>query len=253
MAQQEGIIKLKGKVGDLSFYKTKEGYQARKKGGASAKQIKNDPRYQRTRENMAEFAEVCSASKRIRDILRAMIMLAYDPKMVRRLTARVYRMMKSDLINLRGERKIKAKSIALLKGFNFNEIAPMNNTLLVAPLTAINRVTGLMELHIPEISPDVHLVSPKGTSHFRIAIGVAVINLDETEEKSLMEMAASTYIRTTTTVVSSLVLNCSLPPNLLSPIVILMNISFYKEVNEVFYLLNEGVHNSLSVVEVDTN
>ena len=253
MAQQEGIIKLKGKIGDLSFYKTKDGYQARKKGGASAKRIKNDPRYQRTRENMAEFAEVCSASKRMRDVLRAMIMLAHDPKMVSRLIARVYRMMKFDLINLRGERKVNNKSLVLLKDFNFNEMAPMHNVLLVKPLTVVNRETGSIELQIPEILPGVHLMGPKGISHFRITIGVAAINLDEGEEKSLIEMASSTYIRTTTAVVPSLVLNCSLPPNLLASIVILMNISFYKEVNEVYYLLNEGIHNSLSVVEVDAN
>ena len=33
MAKQEGLIKLKGTVGDLSFYKTKDGHLARMKGG----------------------------------------------------------------------------------------------------------------------------------------------------------------------------------------------------------------------------
>lgn len=31
MAKQIGIIKLKGKIGDLSFYKTKDGHLAREK------------------------------------------------------------------------------------------------------------------------------------------------------------------------------------------------------------------------------
>ena len=37
MARQKGIIKLKGKIGDLSFYKTKDGYLAREKGGIDKK------------------------------------------------------------------------------------------------------------------------------------------------------------------------------------------------------------------------
>jgi hypothetical protein len=36
MARQKGIIKLKGKIGDLSFYKTQDGHLAREKGGVVA-------------------------------------------------------------------------------------------------------------------------------------------------------------------------------------------------------------------------
>ena len=38
MARQKGIIKLKGTIGDITFYKTKDGYLAREKGGIDAKQ-----------------------------------------------------------------------------------------------------------------------------------------------------------------------------------------------------------------------
>jgi hypothetical protein len=33
MAQQKGIIPLKGTMGNITFYKSKEGYMAREKGG----------------------------------------------------------------------------------------------------------------------------------------------------------------------------------------------------------------------------
>lgn len=45
MARQAGIIKLKGKVGDMSFYKTKDGYLAREKGGVDKERIQNDPAF----------------------------------------------------------------------------------------------------------------------------------------------------------------------------------------------------------------
>ena len=49
MARQKGIIKLEGTIGDVSFYKSKDGYLAREKGGVDADRIKNDPAFQRTR------------------------------------------------------------------------------------------------------------------------------------------------------------------------------------------------------------
>ena len=51
MAKQSGIIKLKGTIGDIAFYKTRDGHLARTKGGVSADRIQNDPVFQRTREN----------------------------------------------------------------------------------------------------------------------------------------------------------------------------------------------------------
>jgi hypothetical protein len=60
MARQKGIIKLEGTIGDVSFYKSKDGYLAREKGGVDGDRIKNDPAFQRTRENGSEFGRAGS-------------------------------------------------------------------------------------------------------------------------------------------------------------------------------------------------
>ena len=64
MAKQKGIIKLTGKIGDLSFYKSKDGYLAREKGGVDGERIKNDPAFARTRENGSEFGLAATAGDR---------------------------------------------------------------------------------------------------------------------------------------------------------------------------------------------
>ena len=251
MAQQESIIKLSGKVGDLSFFKTKNGYQARSKGGVSADRIANDPGYQRTRENNVEFSEVASASKKIRDILRIMILLTHDPKMASRLTSRVFKMMKADAINVRGERKVLYESFNILKDFNFNEAAPLNNTLFVVAASSIDRVSGTVEVVIPEIRPDVHVNKPKGATHFRITAGAALVSLNDELERGIMEIKDSEFlsIKTTTT---GFTLSSTLPANALAPIMLVFGVSFYQEVNSVYYSLNNGAFNSLSVVAIDT-
>lgn len=45
MARQKGIIKLDGTIGDITFYKSKDGYLAREKGGVPADRIANDPAF----------------------------------------------------------------------------------------------------------------------------------------------------------------------------------------------------------------
>jgi hypothetical protein len=48
MAKQTGIIKLKGTIGRISFYKTGDGHLAREKGGVDKSRIQNDTAFQRT-------------------------------------------------------------------------------------------------------------------------------------------------------------------------------------------------------------
>lgn len=250
MAKQDSFIKLNGKVGDLSFFKTKDGYQARTKGGVSADRIKNDPGYRRTRENNAEFAEVSTASKKIRDVLRSMILLTHDPKMSTRLTSRVFKMVKADTASLRGERKVLPENFGLLKDFNFNEAAPLNNTLFVTAVPTIDRVTGVVELNIPEINPEIHLAKPKGATHFRLTAGAALVSLDDEVEESVMLIESSNYQAINEPLIAS-VLTSTLPPNVLGAIMLVFGISFYQEVNTLFYTMNNGSFNALGTVAVD--
>lgn len=63
MARQKGIIKLKGTIGDITFYKSQDGYLTREKGGVEASRIASDPAFQRTRENGAEFGRAGKAGR----------------------------------------------------------------------------------------------------------------------------------------------------------------------------------------------
>jgi hypothetical protein len=63
MAQQKGIIPLQGTIGNITFYKSKDGFMAREKGSLDASRIATDPAFQRTRENGAEFGRAGKAGK----------------------------------------------------------------------------------------------------------------------------------------------------------------------------------------------
>ncbi len=46
MARQRSIIKLDGTIGGITFYKSKDGYLAKEKGGIPAERIRTDPAFQ---------------------------------------------------------------------------------------------------------------------------------------------------------------------------------------------------------------
>src|SRR5690554_3843282 len=86
MARQKGIIKLKGTIGDISFYKTTDGHLAREKGGVEKERIMNDPAFQRTRENGSEFGRAGKGGKLIRNAIRLLLQNAKDKRVTSRLT-----------------------------------------------------------------------------------------------------------------------------------------------------------------------
>ena len=78
MARQKGLIKLHGTMGDITFYRTRDGYMAREKGGITAERMQNDPKFQRTRENMAEFGRAGKAGKLLRGSIQSLLRRSAD-------------------------------------------------------------------------------------------------------------------------------------------------------------------------------
>ena len=95
MAKQTGIIKLKGTIGGISFYKTSDGHLAREKGGIEASRIANDPAFQRTRENGAEFGAAGKGGKVLRNAIRVLLQNAKDKRVVSRLTTDLLKIVKT--------------------------------------------------------------------------------------------------------------------------------------------------------------
>lgn len=106
MARQKGIIKLDGTIGGISFYKSKDGYLAREKGGVEADRIKNDPAFVRTRENGSEFGNSARSGKMLRDAIRTMMQNASDSRVTARLTKLMTQIKNLDATSVRGERNV---------------------------------------------------------------------------------------------------------------------------------------------------
>lgn len=179
MARQTGIIKLKGTIGGMTFYKTSaDGHLVREKGGIEKSRIESDPAFQRTRENGSEFGRAGKAGKMLRTALRALLINSADGRMVSRLTQQMVKVIQADLVNERGLRNVIDGEAELLLGFEFNLRGKLGTSLYAPFVGAIDRVSGEITVDIAPFVPANMLVAPSGTTHYKIISGGAEIDFE---------------------------------------------------------------------------
>jgi hypothetical protein len=249
MAKQTGIIKLKGTIGGISFYKTGDGHLAREKGGVDKSRIQNDPAFQRTRENGSEFGRAGKGGKVLRNAIRVLLQNAKDKRVVSRLTKDLVAITKTDTTNERGSRTLQDGNLSLLKSFEFNLNGKLGATLFATYTKAFDRVTGDATINIAAFSPTIRIAAPAGTSHFKVVMGAA--ELDFENEISVFENDETGILPYDSANTASIALTASITANSILPVVEVLGIEFYQEVNGQMYPLKNGAYNALSVVIVD--
>ncbi|WP_425638842.1 hypothetical protein ACPUEN_04450 [Algoriphagus yeomjeoni] len=246
MAKQAGVITLNGKVGRLSFYKTKDGYLAREKGGVSKSRIMNDARFARTRENLKEFADNASSAKLFRDALRPVIAKIGDKRLNLRITQVMMKVLQSDLVNNRGERMVRAGDWSLLKDMELNAASSLGSTLFLE-INYTDSPTA-WAVAIPAFVPQDFVALPKGATHLRItATGVG---LDfETGARTVQTSVSDLLSVIDPAAVISLSIDKSLIPGTHRAFV--LSVEFVQMVNGSEYSINNGAHNAAKMVGVE--
>ncbi len=248
MARQTGLIKLKGTLDNVNFYKSKDGNLARMKTSVDAKRIANDPAFARTRENGKEFGNSAKSGKLVRDTLRPLMMVASDGRVTARMTKVMTAIKSFDATSSRGNRKVvvgiaNPAAKALIKGFNFNITSNLGSVLhkpfVVTPATG--------EIAIQELIPLNDLSFPTGATHFSIrsawagldfGLGVGDLQLSPVQNYPI----DGTQLNLSLTPASS--------PDVVGFNMHLLLIEFFQLVNGVQYSLKNGAYNTLAVVEV---
>jgi hypothetical protein len=248
MARQTGLIKIKGTLDNVTFYKSKEGHLAKMKTSIDGARIANDPAFIRTRENGAEFGSSATSGKVTRDSLRPIAMNASDSKIVSRVTQLMTKIKNLDTTSLRGLRNVGVAMLtpsakALLKGFEFNTDAFLSS-ILYKPY-AVNTTTGVIT--ITGLTPLSDVAYPDGATHMSITGCYANINyatnLADVKLTNVQNIAISATTSTVTLTPTALPLGTGAK-------VFLLKIEFFQMVNTVQYSLKNGAYNALKVIEV---
>ena len=248
MAQQKGIIKLKGTIGDITFYKSQDGFLAREKGGVDADRIASDPSFQRTRENGSEFGAAGKAGKMLRTALQALLQNTSDNRVVSRLTQGMVKVIKADLTSVRGKRNVIDGEAELLESFEFNIRCKLGTTLF-APFTAvIDRVAGTLTVNIPSFIPGSMVEAPMGSTHFKLTSAGAAVDFEnktfEVDTSETDQVALNSKISTVINLRNTIEVNSK------HSLFLVLGIEFYREKNGVIYPFRDKKYNTLAFVKV---
>lgn len=250
MGRQDGVIKIKGQVGGISFYKSKDnGYLARQKGGIEPARLKNDPAFERTRENGAEFGRAGKASKVLRTAFRNLLIHAADNKVVGRLTREMLRVVQSDATHVRGQRTVTEGDITRLAGFEFNQHAKLAGTFLAPFTPAVDRENGTLSIRMADFVPANMIAAPPGTTHFRLISGGAEIAFEDGTYVVDTQVSDALPLSPQSIAVSSL--THAVTAGSTKPLFLAFGIEFYQHVNGELYPLKNGAHNALAIVVVE--
>jgi len=249
MAKQKSIIRLRGTLGGITFYKSKDGYLARESGGVSAERFRNDPRFKRSRENCSEFGTAGKGAKLLRQSLRSLIMQASDSRVSNRLSSLLLKVVQSDPENERGLRRIEEGNLSLLRGFEFNRQGKLDSSFYGSYESSIDRATGEAQISLSAFTAEEVVVAPEGTTHFKLMSGISAV--DFKLETFASDFSYSEILPWDQSLVPAMTLETSLSSMGGLPIFHVFGILFYQEVNGAMYPLKNSVYNALRLIGVD--
>jgi hypothetical protein len=244
MAQQTGILGIKGTVGGLVF--AKDG-SVRQKPASNKATFTSSKSMVRVRENASEFGSAGSAGKLVRDALRTQIQAASDRYMVSRLSKVMKSIINLDATSDRGMRQVVAANAASLLGFNFNLGAGLGQSLF-SPYT-VTPSGATVTLAIPSLNPTVDIAAPTGATHYEILFGVASVNFvaktytSATVASPLGILPLTGAARTNVSQVATL----PAAPTADELVIGVLGMNYYQQINGKFYPLNNNASNPLAV------
>lgn len=246
MAKQTSIFTLTGDVGGMSFYQTKRGHLARKKGGVSKERILNDPNFARTRENLNEFSANIQAVKWMRDSIRPAVSKMTDVELHHRLVRQMMKVLRTDPVNLRGKRSVAEGDWSLLEGFQLNAVKSLDNVIKM-DLEFNNSPTD-WGISMDPFYPMETLSIPKGATHFRLLAAAASFDFAAGEKTLIQRVSADIDLELETPTITLSITKS----DLLQPIrIFIFGIEFFQLVNGRHYPLIDLSHNTGYIVTAE--
>jgi len=93
------------------------------------------------------------------------------------------------------------------------------------------------------------MAAPTGTTHFKMVIGAAEV--DFANETSVFESDETAILPYEAAKTAQIDLSAVVTANSILPVIQVIGIEFYQEVNGEMYPLKNGSYNALSVIDVD--
>jgi hypothetical protein len=176
MAQLTGLINFEGTLDGITSY-TRKGKKGvvRKAGGPGKKQLLTGAAFERTRENMTEFAGAVYASKILRLSLSPILHFFADCNLTGRLQG-AFRSLMLQGEGARGQRSFKPLQHAeALKVININKELHLDSILRLRPITEANKTRTAVTLSIEGFNTATDIYTPAGATHLELIHAIAIL------------------------------------------------------------------------------
>ena len=175
MSEQTSIIKLKGKMDGISFYQRAGKYVARKASGPSKARIMNDPKFERTRENLSEFAGMAKATAAFVRIFNSVKNMRSGE--FRGRVSKVMRRIAKQSLGVRGQRSILiSQHRELMRNIELNADLMFSSVVTTTFTTTQNIERSKVTFTIPILNASSAIHAPSKATHFKLVqlVGVCI-------------------------------------------------------------------------------
>ena len=179
MAKVISPFKLRGSIGDLTYYENEFGPQVKGKGGPTEWQVKNLKQFVNTRYNAAEFKRATAASRLLRQGLGSLRHSVKNMRLSGRMIGQMLAALKEDRVHGKGERLVDCGDLSLLAGFEFNHKLSLEDAL---PLSIANHVAvepGKVAVNIPAFQLRKKKTLPEDATHYRLVSCILSIDFEK--------------------------------------------------------------------------
>lgn len=226
MARQIADLPVTGSIGDVTYYKSKNGKFARKKPVVDKNNFTSNPKMAKVRAHTVDFAHAIKAGNLVRVAFRNMLKGAKEANTSTRLTSLMFRVVKSDLAHARGQRLVSSGDLSQLDNYEFNETRKVSKA-IYSPINAtVDRATGRVNVELTNVVPQRALNFPPNATHFRLTVGAAV--LDFAGLKHSYAEASTQELPISSEQIDDIGLTAMLPANSTGVILVALGIEFFE-------------------------
>ncbi len=163
-------------LGDCSAYTRRDSKKIvlRSKGGASKEKIKNDPVFEKTRQQNKEFGGCSTAGKMVRSAMKSVKHLA-DMNLQAQVTGVITAIRDMDTNDIGKRSIIFSRGKHLLEGFNINKAVSFDSVITTPVTYSIDRAEHSAVIQLPPISPGKNFLSQWTYPFYRFRINLGII------------------------------------------------------------------------------
>ena len=211
------------------------------------KRVLNDPVFELTRQNNAEFARACKANRLLRHAFVLGLPNKADRYVSGRLTKTMFNVLQSDTINDRGERRVTQGVLGILEGFNFNRDTSLQNVLRAPYSITFNQEAMQATISFPSFIAKAMIETTSGANAFKLTGMAASLHFEkesfpvEPVQTDLLDIS-----RHHQTLMIQLPVEEHQPGN---AVIVALGIEFFHEIRGKFQPVDKK-HNALAVLKV---